>query len=208
VHPDLEASFAEDPSGLHRASSVIAVCLGLDREWSTLPHTQTFTLKEPLVLESGALTLRRLGIRLLSFDPTTAPPGKTAAVINLWTRNDSYWTGQRERDPAAYAAEKQATAEKVIAALDGFIPGLEACVETVDVATPSTFVRYTNNWHGSCLGWARASVSVRKTIDGLDNFFMVGQWVSPGGGLPTCGTDGRNLAKTLCQREGRRFKPD
>jgi phytoene dehydrogenase-like protein len=207
-HPDLEASFAEDPSGLRRYPSVIAVCLGLDRDCSTLPHLQTFPLKEPLGVEAGALTLTRLCIRQLSFDPTTAPPGKTAAVINLWTRNDSYWTGLKGRDPAVYAAEKQATAEKVIAALDRFIPGLKGCVEIVDVATPSTFIRYTNNWHGSCLGWAYAGISPRKTIDGLDNFYMVGQWVSPGGGLPTCGVDGRNLAKMICKRESQRFKPD
>jgi phytoene dehydrogenase-like protein len=208
-HPDLEASFAEEPSGLRRASSVVAVCLGLKRDCSTLPHTQTFPLKEPLVLESGALSLKRLGIRLFSFDPTMAPPGKTAAVVNLWTKNDSYWTGLKGRNPAAYAAEKQATAEKVIAALDGFIPGLKDSVEVVDVATPSTFIRYTNNWHGSSQGWARAGgTSLQKTVDGLDNFYMVGQWVNPGGGLPACGTDGRNLAKTLCKREGLRFKPD
>jgi phytoene dehydrogenase-like protein len=208
-HPDLEASFAEKPSGLRRYPSVIAVCLGLARDYSELPHTQTFPLKEPLVLEAGALTLTRLGIRLFSFDPTMAPPGKTAAVINLWTRNDSYWTGLKERDPAAYAAEKQATAEKVIAALDRFIPGLKDSVETIDVATPSTFIRYTNNWHGSATGWVRAGgTSPQKTIDGLDNFYMVGQWVNPGGGLPSCGTDGRNLAKMLCKREGQRFKPD
>lgn len=164
---------------------------------------QTFYLKEPLVLESGALTLKRLGIRLFSFDPTMAPPGKTAAIVNLWTKNDSYWTGLKERDPAAYAAEK------VIAALGGFIPGLKGSVETVDVATPSTFIRYTDNWHGSCLGWAYVhGMSPRKTIDGLDNFYMAGQWVNPGGGISTCGIDGRNLAKMLCKREGLRFKPD
>jgi phytoene dehydrogenase-like protein len=208
-HPDLEASFAEEPSGLRRSSSAVAVCLGLARDCSELPHLQTFPLEEPLVFEAGALSLTRLSIRQLSFDPTMAPPGKTAAIINLWTRNDSYWTRLKERDPVAYAAEKQATAEKVIAALDRFIPGLKGCVETVDVATPSTFIRYTNNWRGSCLGWAYAAgISPRKTIDGLDNFYMVGQWVNPGGGLPTCGKDGRNLAKMLCKREGQRFKPD
>jgi phytoene dehydrogenase-like protein len=205
-HPLLDASFAGEPSGLHCYPSVIAVCLGLARDYSKPPHTQTFPLKQPLVLEAGALTLRRLGIRLFSFDPTMAPSGKTAAVINLWTRNHSYWTGLNERNPAAYAAEKKATAEKVVAELDRFIPGLKASVEIVNVATPATFIRYTNNWRGSATGWALAgSKSIQKTIDGLDNFYMVGQWVNPGGGLPPCGTDGRNLARELCAREKRRF---
>jgi phytoene dehydrogenase-like protein len=210
AHPDLEASFAEEPSAhLRRGPSVILVCLGLARDCSGLAFSQSFPLHEPLVLESGALTLERLGIRLFSFDPTMAPPGKTAAVVHLDTRNDSYWTGLKGRDPAAYAAEKQTTAEKVIAALDCFIPGFGDWVETIDVATPSTFISFTNNWHGSYIGWLRAGdTPPRKTIEGLDSFFMVGQWVSPGGGLPPCGIDGRNLAKAVCKREGLRFKPD
>ena len=212
IHPDLEASFAEDPSGLRRYPSLILICLGLARDCSTLPHAQTFPLEEPLVLESGALTVTRLGIRFFSFDPTMAPAGRTAGVVILKTRNDSYWTGLRESDPAAYAEEKQAAAEKVIAALDRSVPGLRDSVETIDVATPSTFIRYTNNWHGSYEGWLPAvdagDASPRKTIDGLDSFFMLGQWVNPGGGLPICGIDGRNLAERLCEREGLRFKPD
>ncbi|MEW6058848.1 MAG: NAD(P)/FAD-dependent oxidoreductase [Actinomycetota bacterium] len=210
AHPDLQASLAEEPSGrLRRGPSVILVCLGLAHDCSTLPFSQSFPLERPLVLESGALTLTRLGIRLFSFDPTLAPPGKTAAVVHLDTRNDSHWTGLKERDPAAYAAEKQATAERVIAALDHLIPGFEGWVETVDVATPSTFIRCTNNWHGSYLGWLRSgSAPVRKTFEDLDNFYMVGQWVNPGGGLPVSAIDGRNLATMLCKREGLRFRPD
>jgi hypothetical protein len=37
---------------------------------------------------------------------------------------------------------------------------------------------------------------------------MVGQWVNPGGGLPPCGIDGRNLAKRMCKKEGRKFRPE
>jgi phytoene dehydrogenase-like protein len=210
AHPDLEASFTEESSGpLRRGPSAILVCLGLAGDFSTLPFGQSFPLREPLILESGALTLARLGVRLFSFDPTLAPPGKTAAVVHIDTRNDPYWTGLKQRDPAAYAAEKQAMAEKVIAALDPFIPGFKDCMETVDVVTPSTFIRYTGSWHGSYVGWVGAGgASLRKTIDGLDHFYMVGQWVNPGGGLPACGADGRNLAKAICELEGLSFKPD
>ena len=92
------------------------------------------------------------------------------------------------------------------------IPGFASWVEVRDLATPRTFIRYTNNWHGSFEGWLPTSSSfgkkVPRTIPGLGGFFMVGQWVNPGGGLPPCGMDGRNLAKKLCRAEGRRFRPD
>jgi phytoene dehydrogenase-like protein len=85
-------------------------------------------------------------------------------------------------------------------------------VECVDVATPKTFIRFTNNWHGSYEGWLPTSSSfgakIPRKIEGLAGFEMVGQWVNPGGGLPPCGMDGRRLAKRLCKLEGRRFRPE
>jgi phytoene dehydrogenase-like protein len=132
--------------------------------------------------------------------------------VMIETFNDEYWTGLAARDPSAYAAEKKALAAAVIAAIDRRIPGFASWVEVVDVATPRTFIRYTNNWHGSYEGWLPTSASfmkkLPKTIPGIGGFHMVGQWVNPGGGLPPAGMDGRNLAKKLCAAEGRRFMPD
>jgi phytoene dehydrogenase-like protein len=198
--------------GLQRFPSLLYIGLGLDHDCSGLPHMQTFELEEPLILEGGALTQRRLTLRLSNFDPSLAPKGKTAATIMIETANDEFWTGLASRDPAAYAAEKKAVADTVIAALGAKIPGFASWVEAVDVATPRTFIRYTNNWHGSYEGWLPTSTSfgkkIPRTIPGIDGFHMVGQWVNPGGGLPPCGMDGRNLAKKLCKIEGRRFTPD
>jgi phytoene dehydrogenase-like protein len=192
--------------------SLLYISLGLDHDCSELPHMQTFELKEPIVLEDGALVQKRLSVRLFSFDPGLAPKGKTAATVMLETFNDDYWCGLAARDPAAYAAAKRAVADAVVAAIGTKIPGFPSWIETVDVATPRTFIRYTNNWHGSYEGWLPTSSSFMKklprTIRGLEGFTMVGQWVTPGGGLPPCGMDGRNLAKKLCKAEGRRFKAD
>jgi phytoene dehydrogenase-like protein len=177
-----------------------------------MPHSQIFELDEPLILEGGALVLKKLSLRLFNFDPNFAPPGKTSASIMIETHNDEYWTRLAERDPAAYAAEKKDVIAAVIAAVDCKIPGFSSWVEVADLATPKTFIRYTNNWHGSYEGWLPTSVSFGKkfprTIVGLEGFEMVGQWVNPGGGIPPCGIDGRKLAKKLCQKEGRRFKPE
>ena len=128
------------------------------------------------------------------------------------TRNDAYWSGLRGSDRGAYEREKAETARKVVAALDRFVPGLAESVETVDVATPASFIRYTNNWHGSYEGWLPTGGSlgkrVSKTLPGLRNFHLVGQWTNPGGGLPPCGIGGRRLAQRLCKAEGLRFKAD
>jgi phytoene dehydrogenase-like protein len=212
----LEAAFSSadvpEAPGLKRFPSLLYIGLGLARDFSSFPHAQMFKLHEPLKLENGKLQVDRLGLRLYSFDPTFAPVGKTAAIVLIETTNDSYWTMLERRDKTAYNAEKKAAAGAVVAALDCFVPGLKESVETVDVATPATFIRYTNNWHGSYEGWLPSAASLMsslpKTLDGLEGFYMVGQWVSPGGGLPPCGFEARKLARTLCKKEGQAFNPD
>jgi len=39
---------------------------------------------------------------------------------------------------------------------------------------------------------------MKKTLAGLDNFYMVGQWVEPGGGMPTAVMSGRNVTQLIC----------
>jgi hypothetical protein len=43
------------------------------------------------------------------------------------------------------------------------------------------------------------------TVPGLANFYIHGQWVSVGGGLPPAGMNGRALAKILCKKYGKKF---
>jgi phytoene dehydrogenase-like protein len=82
----------------------------------------------------------------------------------------------------------------------------------VDVATPLTFERYTGNWQGSFEGWMitpqNAHIAMKpmsKTLPGLENFFMCGQWVEPGGGLPTGVMSGRKLVQMLCKQDNVEF---
>jgi hypothetical protein len=44
-----------------------------------------------------------------------------------------------------------------------------------------------------------------RTLPGLVNFFMVGQWVWPGGGLNTVAMAGRGLVKALCKLDRKPF---
>lgn len=203
---------APDRPSLERYPSLIFIGLGLKGDYSGRPHSESFALDSPLLLEGGALEVGRLGIRIFGFDRNSAPAGKTAAVVMVETGNDRFWTELRERDRGAYAREKSETATKVVAALEAFIPGIGADVELLDVSTPATFARYTGNWHGSYEGWlpTKGSLGKRipKRVEGLADFHLVGQWTSAGGGLPPAGMDGRNLAKRLCRAEGRRFRPD
>ena len=76
--------------------------------------------------------------------------------VKLYYSSYEYWKQLREA-PERYKAEKEQIADKVVALLDQRFLGLAAQVEMCDVATPMTFERYTGNWRGSFMGWARHS---------------------------------------------------
>ena len=110
-----------------------------------------------------------------------------------------------------YKSEKEKIADTVVALLDKRFPGLASQVEMRDVASPSTFVRYTGNWKGSFEGWQITPKTwsfgrpMRKTLPGLANFYLAGQWVEPGGGLPAVAMSGRNVVQIICKKERKKF---
>ena len=78
-----------------------------------------------------------------------------------------------------------------------------------DVATPLTFWRNARAWRGAYEGWMPSTDNfmqhVPKTLPGLDRLYMAGQWVEPGGGVPTALMSGRQLVQILCSEAGKPF---
>ncbi len=79
----------------------------------------------------------------------------------------------------------------------------------VDVASPATIHKLYQQLEGSFEGWLlnkdTGFKSMRKTLPGLENFYMCGQWVEPGGGLPAALLSGRNIAQIICHKERKKF---
>ena len=46
---------------------------------------------------------------------------------------------------------------------------------------------------------------MKKTLLGLNNFYMVGQWVAPGGGLPSGVITGRWVTQLICKADKKKF---
>jgi phytoene dehydrogenase-like protein len=188
---------------------IVQVSLGIKRDLAAMPHTLLVMLETP-VLVAGK-ERQQIGLRHFCYDPTLAPAGKSV-VTSMFASNHAYWQ-TLAADRAQYAAEKQRAAAAVIAALDRRYPGIAADVEVVDVATPLTTARYTGNWQGPMKGWLItpenigmiAGKGMGQTLPGLENFYMAGQWVEPGGGVPTAAMSGRKLIRKLCKRDKRKF---
>lgn len=186
-------------------ASYVQVSLGVAMDLKDQPPTLTRMLESPIHLDPDT-DARSLGFRFFHYDPTFAPAGKCAVTSLLPTRNHGYWADLRAKDPRTYYAEKQRIADAVIDVLDRRVPGARAAVETVDVATPATIIRYTGNWKGSMEGWlmepGRGFRPLPNTLPGLRRFLMVGQWVMPGGGLPSGPMTAGPAVKAMCRQDG------
>jgi phytoene dehydrogenase-like protein len=194
-----------------RFPSLLFVSLGVNRRFDEIPVTVSgisFALREPVMIADKMC--ERLPVHIYNQDPTMAPEGKTAMTIMLGSDYE-YWKKLAE-DRNTYVQKKNEIATLIIRLLEQRFPGISDQVEVTDVATPLTFERYTGNWKGSFEGWLitpdnayTMTKPMLQTVPGLKNFYMCGQWVEPGGGLPTSIMSARRLMKKICREDGRRF---
>jgi phytoene dehydrogenase-like protein len=191
--------------------SFLQVSLGVARDLSQQCGYVMRLLDQPLTVDPQTV-LHQIAFRLFHYDPTFAPAGKTAVTCTLPTRNLEYWSQLSGHDPQGYKAEKQRVANSVIALFDEHTPGVRDAIEVVDVSTPATVVRCTRNWRGSMEGWLLTpQTGVRPlppTLPGLRRFLMIGQWVMPGGGLPSGLITARRAVRRMCRQDGIAFVPD
>ena len=153
-------------------------------------------------------TITRTGYSIMnySFDPTMAPEGKSVIVL----RYESPWELWSAMDEEAYRKEKALIEKDATELLGKRYPGILGSVEVCDVATPLTDVRYTGVWKGSYEGFLPASknlmANIEPSIPGLKNFYMAGQWLFPGGGLPPAGQSGKWAVRYICREEKMKFR--
>jgi phytoene dehydrogenase-like protein len=192
------------------AESIVQVSIGVRRDFATMPPMLDFPLDQPIDL--GGRLHERLVLKHYCFDPTMTDPGRSA--LTVWAEaSHTHWSELR-RDEARYLAEKERVGKAVIAALDRRFPGLAAEVDVVDVATPVTYERYTANWRGSIHGWAlgmkkmqfMTRMGMPKTLPGLRDFYMIGQWVEPAGNVQLSAASGRDVIEMICRKDRQVFE--
>lgn len=185
---------------------------GVNRTFGEIPLAVSgfsFPLKEPVVIAGE--TIDRMPVHLFNHDPSLAPAGKTALTVALHGDYE-YWK-KLSADRPAYDREKAAVTQQIISLLEQRFPGISGQIEMTDVATPVTFERYTGNWKGSFEGWLLTPDNadsmlkpLPQEIPGLKGCYLCGQWIEPGGGLPTGVLSGRRLIKSICREDGIKFR--
>jgi phytoene dehydrogenase-like protein len=181
------------------------VSIGIEGNLGTDTSSEgdTINFDKPLKVSWGEVP--HLVAHTLSFDPTLAPEGHS--TVNLIMDADfDHW--ERLYEDPAYEETKSNDAKIILDALEDFYPGLNERIRVIDIATPMTWVRFTGVHRGAYEGfqWTPQALRYRNLpghLKGLDNFFLSGQWVHPGGGLPTAVYSGKNVARKIIKHHNK-----
>ena len=188
--------------------SICQLSLGVADSLENEPNSIVFPIDEPIQVDSKT-EMKNISLQIYNFDPTLAPSGKTVVISFFPAMDYEYWVKLREENRESYNKEKERLANKIIEKIEKRFPGIKSKIEVIDVSTPATFIRYTNNWKGSYEGWLPTmrlrGNAITETLPGLENFYMVGHWTRPGGGLPPAAMSGKKISKMICEKDGKEF---
>ena len=139
-------------------------------------------------------------------DPALAPQGKHALYIGKFSPYEEWETLKGKTK--TYQAHKTACADALIARAEEFLPGLSACIEVREAASPLTFERFTGNWRGSTAGWnwdpqLIPHIDLKKDLP-VENFYAIGHYTFSPGGVPTAMITAWYIARAILKAEKER----
>jgi phytoene desaturase len=138
-------------------------------------------------------------------DPTLSPEGKTVLIL----RFDCSWKQWENLTKEEHSKIKELIKEKGISILETHYPGISSKIEVVDITTPITSVKYTGVWKGAYEGFMPTGNMIKKTLNNtipqLKSFYMAGQWLFPGGGLPPSAQSGKWVVQQICKERKKKF---
>jgi phytoene dehydrogenase-like protein len=193
------------------APSMVQVSFGVNLDFTTELDclSESYELEEPIQI--GSEKFKWMPLKNYCFDKTLAPEGKSVLECSFMVEDYEHWENLAQ-DRKAYDHEKEKIAVRVANELERRYTGFKKALEVVDVVTPMTYVRYTGNWKGTFMTWVippdkvKKYRMVKKTVPGLDNFWLSGMWVMPPGGVPTGAMTSRDIIQLMCKKDKKAFK--
>jgi phytoene desaturase len=182
---------------------IVQVSFGINKKIKSSIPNQIYIAKGKHIGQ----TILEKGYSLMnySFDSTMAPLEKTVIVM----RFESPWDLWKDFSNEEYMAEKNNIEKDALSILKEHITEVDEYLEVIDIATPRTSVRYTGVWKGAYEGFLPTNKNIGKSINmtlpKLHNFYMCGQWLFPGGGLPPAAQSGKWAIQLICKKEQKKF---
>jgi phytoene dehydrogenase-like protein len=115
-----------------------------------------------------------------TFDTNRAPVGMRAVTVTTHTTVQQWWD-LLQQDPDAYYAQKEAYAERMIAAIDRTLPGFRSGIKLMLPGSPVTYEFFTARHLGMVGGFPMKSLfAARSPRTGIQNLKLVGDSIFPG----------------------------
>ena len=190
-HPQLDTMLNSFPL----FEPLALVSFGVDRKFG-IPFSHNVKLEEEIEIFPG-IYINGFNLRAFDFDPSAAPDGCSSVMV-MFTSPLEYWNDLRKNDIESYKHQKMLMADKIADALDAKYPGFKASIQVTDVATPATYVHLANLYKGSFEGFLPTpdalTKMIKKTIPGIKNLVLCGQWTTAGGGICTAINSGKEAS--------------
>jgi phytoene dehydrogenase-like protein len=213
------------------SDALVSVYVGLDlppealRERLETAHVFYFpTGACRTALDEGADAHRRAFLEVTAhgmFDPSLAPPGQCAVVLQAFTRHDwqAGWGTGLSGDPARegrppprpmdYRRLKRRVAEDLLGVFERLVPGARDRIVFLDVGAPPSTVRFTRNSFGASCGFALEwrgfpfALPLGNVDTPLENLHAAGHFTVWPGAVPTAALSGRIAATRAAARLAR-----
>jgi phytoene dehydrogenase-like protein len=183
---------------------MVQVSFGISKIIESDVPVETWLIKDQMI--GRTKTINGYSLMNYCFDSTMAPEGKSVIIM----RFDSPWELWKDISTDEYKNEKKQIELDAVTLMEKHYPGISDSIEVCDVATPVTDVKYTAVWKGSYEGFIPSSKNLMDNLNpvlpGLKKFYMAGQWLFPGGGLPPAGQSGKWAIQYICKEERMDFK--
>jgi prolycopene isomerase len=137
-----------------------------------------------------------------NIDPSCCPPGKSVVATMVLAAPDSFEEalGAGRHRGRKYKALKERLLPQLLDKMERAlgVGDLGPHIEVLELATPVTIERFTENRGGAYVGWRYSADQAGNLIpqqSPVENLFLCGHWVSPGGGVSNVMTGGLNAAE-------------
>lgn len=131
-----------------------------------------------------------------SMDETLNEYNKGVITVTIIDNYDNW-----SEDRSIYLKQKQELTDILICRLDLMFTGIKNHIKVAELGTPRTMETYTNNYKGAIYGYSQLVKQAGKhrlsIITPIKNLFLVGAWVTPGGGYEGSISSGMTVAKHI-----------
>lgn len=126
-------------------------------------------------------------------DAQLCPAGKGVGVLTFCSEL-SDWSHLNRTE---YKEKKADLGEEYLKKLEGYLPGVRDCIEVMEISTPKTIVKFTQNTKGAIYGFSQINEQAGPNrpfnMSHIPGLFFASAWSNPGGGFT-----GAIMSGTMC----------